>query len=139
MRRQLVLLAGLLSCYVASGQQLLTSGRIAGDFDPDTGLASLPVVIDWPSTTVWAGFTGSDSVSVVVEAQPGFTAQINSSVAFVLDGQVEVQFLTTARLPYTWTKQGLSRDTHELQIVKRTETLYGTLVLSNITLAQGGR
>lgn len=42
-------------------------------------------------------------------------------------------------LPYTWTRQGLSLDTHELEIVKRTETLYGILVLPNVALAQGGK
>ncbi|KAK9800856.1 hypothetical protein WJX73_000515 [Symbiochloris irregularis] len=133
----LVLLACLCSQGVA--QQLLASGRIAGRYDPVTGLATLPLVIDWPSTEVWAAFDSSDKIEVVFEKLPGDDSQVNCSLAFDLDGQTEVVYVTSDMLPYTWSKSGLSGGTHALEIFKRSETLYGILLLTSMTVSSSGR
>ena len=139
MRWHCAVILVLLSACLTQSQQLLASGRIAGRYDPSTGLATLPLVIDWPSTRVWAAFENSNSIAVVIDAQPDFTAQVNVSMDFELDGLSDIHYITSADLPFTWSKQGLSLDTHDLQILKRSETLYGTLLLNNLTLAQSGR
>ena len=137
-RHWLAVVAGLsCCCRLAQSQVLLASGRIAGRYDPSTGLATLPLVIDWPSTTIWTAFQNSDRVNVRIEAQPGWAASVNTGLAFVLDGQEEVVYVTS--LPYTWSRQGLSQGKHQLQIIKRTETLYGIVVLADISVSSSGR
>lgn len=133
----LLLLACL--CGQAVGQQLLASGRIAGRYDPVTGLATLPLVIDWPSTTIWAAFDSSDSIDVRIDMQPGDDSAVNCSLAFDLDGQTDVVYVTSDMLPYTWSKSGLSGGSHALQISKRSETLYGILLLTSMTVSSSGR
>lgn len=138
MRLCLVALATLAATLPASAQQLIASGRIGGRYDPATGFATLPVVVDWPSTSIWAAFEKSDTISVQFDLQEGYTAQLNTSLSFAVDGEEEVHFITSDQLPYTWSKSGLSQGAHDLQITKRTETLYGILVLQSITVSSGG-
>lgn len=90
-----VAIAVVEAAHTAFGQQLLASGRVGGRYDPNNGLALLPLILDWPSTTVWAAFQNSDRVDVYIEAQPGFHAQINTSLEFVLDGNSELVFVAS--------------------------------------------
>ena len=133
---QLLLLA---ACSVVSGQQLLTSGRIDGEVDPATGLASLPIVMSWPGTSVRVAFDNTVSLDVTLEAQPAFSAAMNNSFRFVLDGVAEQAYISSEDLPAIWSKDGLSKGSHDLTVVKLTEALYGIVVLSNISLAPAGR
>ena len=136
---QSIALLSVVACQLARGQQLLTSGRIGGDVDPQTGLAKAPLVLSWPGTVVRTAFENSKSVQVKLQAQAGFPSAANSTFRFVLDGQAEQVTFNSQNLPGTWTKQGLSLDTHELAIIKLTEALYGIVILSNISLEQAGR
>ena len=126
-------------CAQALGQQLLASGRVAGQYDPVTGLAYLPLMIGWPGTTIWAAFEGSASIGVTFELPPGDTFAVNTSLAFDLDGQTDVRYVTSGMLPYTWSMSGLSESSHALKISKRSETLYGVLMLTGMNVSASGR
>lgn len=124
-------------CSRVLGQQVLASGRVAGQYDPVTGLAFLPLVLSWPSTTIWAAFDSSDSIEVSFVLPPGYSLHVNISLAFDLDGQIELVYVD--EFPYTWSKSGLSEGLHALEIIKRSETLYGVLMLSGMNVSSSGR
>lgn len=77
----------------ASPQQLVSSGRVGGQYDPDKAFTLLPLTIGWPGTAIWAAFQGSEYVEFQIRSLDGLSRQGNTSLAVGLDGDTEILFI----------------------------------------------
>lgn len=120
----------------AQSQEALVVGRLNGSVDPYSGLASLPLVLSWPATSVRLRFQDSVAVTVFFEPVRESNSGVNNSFRFELDDAIHQQYIGSNG---SWSQSQLSIDAHDLRVTKLTEALYGIVVLSSVQLTPNGR
>lgn len=137
----LVLTLGLsIFATCASPQQLLLQGRFASDVSQQTGLASLPVTLSWPASSVYTSFDGN-SITVSLSALPGtvISSQYSRFAIYLDQQQVAIEATSIDNPAINWETSALGSGRHNLTITKLSEAAYGSASLDTLSVGPGGR